>query len=142
MCQVLAQYLFLSQKKSPHISLHPFHLNNQPNIQTQMEEFIIVLYDRIQELVVERLTAYDPVTYVAKWDTLRTSVDSVLQNLKSFTYEIVASTSHRQEQLEEEMTLVASKQDKMDTWVQYVFSKKYVMGPDIKSILEILKKIP
>lgn len=43
-----------------------------------MEEFRIVFYDKIHELVAERLIASDPIAYAGKWDSLRTFIDSVL----------------------------------------------------------------
>lgn len=104
-----------------------------------MEEYKTIFYDKIQELVTERLTTYGPVTYAAKWDSLRSYMDLVLQNLKSFTFETFASTSYRQEQLEEKLVIVA---DKQETQLQYVVSKKYDMGSKIKAILDILKRIP
>lgn len=38
-----------------------------------MEEYIIVFYDIIHELVAERLNGSNLVAYVAKWDTIRIS---------------------------------------------------------------------
>lgn len=65
-----------------------------------MEEFRTDIYDRILDLVAKRLTTSDSITYVAKWDTLRTFMDTIMQDLKNFSYEFVASSSQRQEQLE------------------------------------------
>lgn len=41
-------------------------------IQTQMEKYKIVLFDRLQNLVAERITTSDLVAYAAKWDSLTT----------------------------------------------------------------------
>lgn len=98
--------------------------------------------DTIHELVVERLTASDSVADVAKWESLTTSMDLVMQNMKSFTSEIIASTSQRQEQLEKKLVVVANKQDKIDTQLQFLVAKQDAMGFDIKAIMDILKKIP
>lgn len=85
-----------------------------------MEEFRIVIYDRIQDLVIQRLKTSDFIAYAAKWDTLRTLVDIALQNLKTFTSEYVASSSHKQEQLEAKMAYVASNQEVMVAQLQTV----------------------
>lgn len=79
-----------------------------------MEEFKIVIFYRVQNLVAERLMASDPMTYAAKWDSLKTSVDTIMQNLKSFSYEFVASSSQKLDHLEEKLTYVAAKQEEMD----------------------------
>lgn len=80
-----------------------------------MEEFKFIFYGRIHELFAERIVASDPVAYAAKWDSLRTYVDSLLHNLKSFTSETVASTNHRQEQLEKKLATLVDKQVNMDS---------------------------
>ena len=69
------------------------NLNIPPHIKYQMEEFKNVIFDRVQNLVAERLITYDPITYAAKRDSLRTFVDTVMQNLKFFSSEFVASSS-------------------------------------------------
>lgn len=107
-----------------------------------MEVCRTIFCDRIQEVVAERLTTSDLVAYAAKWNTLRISVDSVLQNLKYFTFETVASTSQRYEQLEEKLVAVADKQHKMDTQLLFMVAKQNAIESDIKAILKILKKIP
>lgn len=74
-----------------------------------MEEFKTIIFDKIQNLVVERLIAYDSIAYATKWDSLRTFVDTTLQNLKSFSFESVASSSQRKDLLEKKLSLVAAK---------------------------------
>lgn len=49
-----------------------------PYLLAQMEEYIIVLFDRMQNLIAERITTSDLVAYAAKWDSLTAFVGSVL----------------------------------------------------------------
>lgn len=48
------------------------------------------------------------IAYAVKLDTLRTFVDTVMQNLKSFSSEYVASSSEKHEHLEEKLAFVVS----------------------------------
>lgn len=75
-----------------------------------MEEFRTIIYDRIQDLVVERLTTSNYVAYAAKRDTLRTFEDTVLRSLNSFTSESIVSSSQRQEQLKAKHAFVGANQ--------------------------------
>lgn len=59
--------------------------NPLPHIQAQMEEFMTGIYDRIHDMVPERLTTSNSIAYTAKWDTPRTYVDAALHNIKTFT---------------------------------------------------------
>lgn len=95
-CSIFYEYISSPVPPPP----QPTHnLNHPPHIHAQMEEFRIVIYDRIQDLVIERLITSDFIAHAAKWDTLRTLVDIDLQNVKTFTSEYVASSSQKQEQL-------------------------------------------
>lgn len=62
-------------------------------------------------MVVERLIASDPISYVTKWDSLRVFVDIFMQNLKSFSSEAVASSCQKLNHFEEKLTSVATKQE-------------------------------
>lgn len=74
---------------------------------------MIVIFDRVHNLVAERLILPDPIAYAAKWDTLITSVDTLLQNLKSLSSESVASSSQKHEHLEEKLVYIATTQEVM-----------------------------
>lgn len=121
------------------------------------------IYDRIQDLFVERLRASNFIAYAAMWDTLKTYVDVGLQNLKTFTFEFVASSSQKQEHLEAKLTNVVAaqevmgahlqnivankdsimnKQEDMDARLKFVVVRQNDMGFDIKTILWILKNVP
>lgn len=65
------------------------NLNLPPRIKYQMEEFKTIIFYRVQSLVVETLVGFYPITYAAKWDAFRTSMDTVMQNLKSFSSSFV-----------------------------------------------------
>lgn len=72
---------------------HPtINLNFLPHIKYQMEEFMRVIFDKVQNLVPERLITYDLIAYATKWDTLRNFVDTVLKNMRYFSFESVASS--------------------------------------------------
>ena len=60
-----------------------------------MEEYKTILFDRLQNLVDERITTSDPVAYATKWDSLTTSMVSVLQSLKYISSEYVVSSNQR-----------------------------------------------
>lgn len=93
-------------------------------------------------MVVERLITSDPITYAAKWDTLRTFLDTGLQNLKSFSSEFVASSSQKNDHLEEKLTSIAAKQEKMDVQLKTLIARQDDIGYDLKAILELLKQKP
>lgn len=86
-----------------------------PYIQAEMEEYIIVLFDRLLNLVTERITAYYPVAYIEKWDSLTTSAVSVLQCLNYLSLESVASSSHGKKHLEANLASIATNLESMDT---------------------------
>ncbi|CAI8612332.1 unnamed protein product [Vicia faba] len=101
----------------------------------------------MSELVVTRLTTSDYVVYAPKWDSLTTFMVSILQNLKNISYEFVASSSQRQEQLEVKLAYVvgnqevmATKQDVMKYQLEIVITRKDVMSYKLESIMEILKQ--
>lgn len=79
-----------------------------------MEEFKTIIFDRIQNLFVETLITSDPIAYVTKWYSMRSSVYTVIHNLKSFSPEPVASSSQKLDHLEKKLTYVAAKQEEMD----------------------------
>lgn len=72
-----------------------------------------ILFDKIQSLIDERHFASDLVAYAARWDSLKTYVASVIQNLKKVTSESVASSYFRQDLFEENLASVAATQQAM-----------------------------
>lgn len=71
-----------------------------------MEEYIIVLFDRLQNMIAERITASDQVAYAAIWDSLTTSMVLILQSMKYLSLESIASSSQRQGHLEAKLASV------------------------------------
>ena len=59
-------------------------------------------------MIDERPFASDPVAYAARWDSLKTSIALVIQNLKEVTSESVASSCSRQDLLEKNMASVST----------------------------------
>lgn len=100
-----------------------------------MEEFKTVIFDRIQNLVAESLIIYDPIAYAAKWDSLRAYVDTIVQNMKSFSSESVASSSQKLDHLEEKLSFVAAKQEEIDVQLKTVVARQDEMCFDLKAII-------
>ena len=103
-----------------------------------MEEYKTVLFDRMQNLVAERITTSDPITYAAKCDSLTfggfSSARSEVPLVRT-----LASSSQRQEHLEAKMAYVAdaqevmaSKQKEMDNQMKIVITKQDDMDADLK----------
>lgn len=127
---------------SPSTCYPTINLNLPPHIKYQMEEFNTVIFDRVQNLVAKTLIASDLITHATKQDTFRTSTDIVLQNHKSFSYEFIASSSRKQDHLEETLAYVDVKQEGMYAQLKTVIDRQDDMGYDIKDISELLKHKP
>lgn len=105
-----------------------------------MEEFKTVTFYIIQNLVDERFIASDHIAYVAKWDSLRAYMDIVMQNLKSFSSESVASSSQKLDHLEQKLTFITTKQEVMDVQLKTIVARQDATNSDLKAILELLKQ--
>lgn len=105
-----------------------------------MEKFKTIIFNKIHNLFAERLIVSDPIAYATKWDSLRTFMDTVLQNLKSFFSEFFASSSERQALLEKKLSSVVAKQEKMNVNLQTIVATQDEMGFDLKTIMELLRQ--
>lgn len=59
-------------------------------------------------MIDERPFAFDPVAYTARWDSLKTYVASIIQNLKEVTSKSIASSCSRQDLIEKNMASVST----------------------------------
>lgn len=112
------------------------------------------IFYKTRVLVIERLLAYDSISYASKQDTLRTYVDTVMQNLNTLSTQFVASFSQKQDKLQDKLASnstnqeamsaqlqsVTANQEEMDAHVKSVGARQNDMGFDMKSIIELLKK--
>lgn len=101
----------------------------------------------MNDQVDERTFTYDLISYTTKWDSLQTSVVSVIQNLRDATSESITSSSKRQELLEAKLTSVAAtqqvmviKQSKMDERIKSINVRQDITGVDLKVVPDLLKK--
>lgn len=98
-------------------------------------------------MVDDKTSTCDPVAYIAKWNSLQTSVVFVIQNLKDATSKSVISSSRRQELLEANLFSVATvqqamviKQAEMDERMKYLDTRQDTMDAYLKFVLDLLKK--
>lgn len=106
-----------------------------------------ILLDKVQCPIDERPFACDPVAYSARSDSLHTSIASVIQNLKNVTSEYVVSSCSRQDLVEEYLASIivaqqamAIKQVEMYNWMKSMDARQDIMGADLRTILDLLKK--
>lgn len=107
-------------------------INIPLHIKYQMEEFMTFSFYRVQNLVDDRLISSDPISYATKWDTLRTSTDTVLLNLKFFSFEPVTSSRQKHGHLEEKLAFVVVKQEDMDVQFKTIIARQDEMGSDLR----------
>lgn len=93
-------------------------------------------------MVVKRIIASDHIAYETKWDFLIAVMDIVMQDLKSLSSESVASSSLELDHLENKLTSIAAKQEKMDVQLKVVVARQYGISSNLKAILELVRQKP